>query len=569
LRNFAKCWLGPGRSFGALTLAVLLLAACVRQCYSQTAYGGKILSGTIGGTVLNSVTHEPIGRALVYSSDQRFATFTDDHGNFELTVAVPSVAQEPEALANTRVMLQARRPGFLSDTGLQDRSFARLGQKDVTLSLVPEGLIVGQVKFPSAEAANHVRVQLYHRAVREGFAQWEQLPDVTTRADGEFRFAGLGAGEYKVFTLETTEQDPLANIPNGPLYGFPPRFFAAARDFATADTITLHAGETLTANLAPERQRYYDVRVPVISAEPGPVPGLVVSVYPQGHRGPGFTLGFNRTQHAIAGSLPDGTYTIEAVGFGSNGQSGAGTITVANGPANGPPLVLAPSAPIEINIRQEPSAADNPAPHVGIEPSPPAAYIRLRPAEEVPSRVGYQSQGEPPTLSGVRPGRYWVEVEANPGYAASVTSAGRDLLRAPLVVPYGASVPPIDVTLRHDGGEIEAIVDRNAPGTSGAVVSSRTGRGAAASFSPEENSFVYCIPLAHDGPVRWFNGRSNERYVLSPAPPGDYRVLAFDTRQEFEYRNPAAMRAYESKGQVVHVSAGQKVQVTVPLIRSE
>jgi hypothetical protein len=80
---------------------------------------------------------------------------------------------------------------------------------------------------------------------------------------------------------------------------------------------------------------------------------------------------------------------------------------------------------------------------------------------------------------------------------------------------------------------------------------------------------VYYIPITNDGPVRWFNGRSNERYVLSPAPPGDYRVLAFDTRQEFEYRNPAAMRAYESKGQVVHVSAGQKVQVTVPLIRSE
>ena len=150
-----------------------------------------------------------------------------------------------------------------------------------------------------------------------------------------------------------------------------------------------------------------------------------------------------------------------------------------------------------------------------------------------------------------------------------MTSAGRDLLRAPLVVPYGASVPPIDITVRHDGGEIEAIVDRSAPGTSGAVVSSRIGRGAALSFSFEENSFVYCIPLANDGPVRGFNGRSDERYVLRPVPPGDYRVLAFDTRQEFEYRNPAAMRAYESKGQVVHVSGGQKVQVTVPLIRSE
>jgi hypothetical protein len=232
------------------------------------------------------VTHEPIGRALVYSAGQRFAAFTDDHGHFERTLQAVENSNV-RTQTNSRVFLQAKKPGFLGDPTQQRSTVVVPGQKDVTLSLVPEALIVGHVKFPSAEAADHVQVQLCRREVRDGFAQWTPLTNVTTRSDGEFRFADLPAGEYKLFTLETTEQDPLASIPNGPVFGFPPRFFAAARDFATADTIRVRAGETFIANIAPERQRYYDVRVPVMVPEPADV-GLGVSVYAQGHRGPGF-----------------------------------------------------------------------------------------------------------------------------------------------------------------------------------------------------------------------------------------------------------------------------------------
>jgi hypothetical protein len=37
---------------------------------------------TVHGTVINSLTREPIARALVYSPDNRFATFTDSQGHF-------------------------------------------------------------------------------------------------------------------------------------------------------------------------------------------------------------------------------------------------------------------------------------------------------------------------------------------------------------------------------------------------------------------------------------------------------------------------------------------------------
>lgn len=564
------------RRTDVLAITLLIALVCCRQSCAQTPPAGDQTRNVISGTVVSSVTREPISRALVYSMDERDAALTDEHGHFEFSLASQPSPGTVIAQPNSIVPLRGKRPGFLDAPGPQAALQVGPGQKDVTLTLVPEALIVGRVRFPSAEAADHVQVQLYSREVRDGFAHWLPLTSTGTRSDGEFRFAGLAAGQYKLFTLESTEQDPLTADPNGPVYAFPPRYFAAARDFATADTIQVRAGETITANITPERQKYYEVRIPVARADPGGPPGLAVSVFAQGHRGPGFELGFNRSQNAIVGSLPNGSYTIEASSFGPSAATGVTNITVANGPVNGPPITLAANPSIEINIRQDFSAADNTHAQLGREDrSQPAAYVSLQSAEELPSgrrpAMPYQAQGDPPTLSGVRPGRYWVQVQAGLGYAASVTSGGRDLLRAPLVVPLGASIPPIEITLRYDTAEIDVTLDSQPSGFPGGKAAVTNAPGASiTAFLPQGGSSVYCVPLANDGSLaRGFNGWADGRFVLQQLPPGDYRILAFDSPQQLEYRNPAAMRAFESKGQVVHLTPGQKAEITLQPIRSE
>ena len=571
LRIFATTRFGQGRGVWALMLAALFLPVCVPQCHSQTAQGGKILSDTINGTVLNSVTREPIGHALVYTLGNSYATFTDDRGHFELSLADQAPGSESRGQPNVQTtMLLVKKPGFLTITGLPAGTSAVPGQNDLTLTLIPEALIVGQVKFPNAEAADRVQVQLYRREIRDGSARWEQMAQTSTRADGEYRFAELRAGEYRVFTLESTERDPLTTIPNGPVFGFPPRYFAAARDFASADTIQVHAGETIAAEIAPERQRYYDVRVPVVSGQPSLPQGIAVSVYAQGHRGPGFALGYDQNQHVIRGSLPNGTYTIEAASYEHEPATGMTNITVANAPLVGPPLTLAPGVSIEINVRQDSPAGENPQ-------GAPNVYVSLESAEEFPVESGsggnYQAQGNPLAFQGVAPGRYWVRVNpsASGMYFASVTSGTKDLLRTPLVVPYGASVPPIEITVRYDGAEIDATLDGkpfqyNSVGVSGTVgsVGRRGPVGAAAGPS------VYCIPVGNEGgPAREFFTLADGSFTLQQIPPGDYRVLAFDSPTELEYRNPAAMRVYESKGQVVHLTSGQKLQLQLQPIKSD
>jgi hypothetical protein len=125
--------------------------------------------------------------------------------------------------------------------------------------------------------------------------------------------------------------------------------------------------------------------------------------------------------------------------------------------------------------------------------------------------------------------------------------------------------------VRYDTGEIDVTVGRptdpSTSSTNGGVVNRTT---MSRAFAQPEGLSVYCVPVGNEaGPVRESHSWGNGQYILNQLPPGNYRVLAFDTPQQLEYRNPSAMRAYESKGQVVHVAAGQKAEVRVRVIESE
>jgi hypothetical protein len=240
-----------------------------------------------------------------------------------------------------------------------------------------------------------------------------------------------------------------------------------------------------------------------------------------------------------------------------------GNITVANGPVNGPPLSLTASPSVEINVRQD-LPAGQAANAVGM------LNLTLESADEFNGGSAlYRAQGEPLSVPGVKPGRYWVEanVGASNAYVASVASSGRDLLRVPLVVPAGASIPPIEVTVRYDAGEIEASIDGQPQGNRNGVT---WAAGYSGQFPGERGLTVYCLPVANDGgAVREMYLRPDGIGMISQLPPGDYRLLAFDTPQQLEYRNPAAMRAYDSKGQLVHVAPSEKTQVKLQIIKSE
>ena len=383
---------------GSLTFTILLSGWCATamSARAQNPQPENKQADSIRGVVVNSVTHEPVGRALVYSNDNRFATMTDSEGHFEFTFPpgetndnkegatestnAPSMTggsvtcgpggcisvNAPYRGPNRPQMLMARKPGFLDErNGTLNGSLnlqAAVAGKELTIELTPEALIVGRVVLANSEASDPIQLEIYRRHVLNGLEHWARAGGASTKSSGEFRIAGLSAGTYKLLTRELMDRDPVTLDPNGQLYGYPPIYFPNATDFAAAQTIQLAAGQVFQANISLVRHPYYRVKVALAHVPTG-VAGLSIVVSPMGHRGPGFALGYNNDDQAIEGSLPDGNYTLEASSYGPNAVSGLLNISVKGAAVlEGPRMALVPNGSISVNVKEEFTSTEDAGP---------------------------------------------------------------------------------------------------------------------------------------------------------------------------------------------------------------
>lgn len=173
-------------------------------------------------------------------------------------------------------------------------------------------------------------------------------------------------------------------------------------------------------------------------------------------------------------------------------------------------------------------------------------------------------------IEGAPAGNYWVRVNSSRGYPASIRSGNLDLQHQPLVVGAGGTASPIEITMRDDTAEISGTVEGVTPTARGPVSAMAAVQGWASytSSAGQAAAHIYCIPLADSsGQLTEIWVSPDGSFVSQGLPPGAYRLLAFDREQhELEYRNPEALRTYDSKGPVVRVVGGQKEHVQLQLI---
>ena len=554
----------------AIVLAGLIAvaAATAQSALAQS----ETQKTTISGVVVNAVTRAPVPRALVFTPDNLHAMFTDSSGQFEFDMskdfsALPSPDELNNGLAShkIRTWINARKPGFIVEG--KDGTLAYPG-KEVTIALSPEALIVGRVTFSTADTTSHVTVQLFSRETQDGLPRWTIRGTTLTNSAGEFRFADLQPGQYRLATRESLDDDPGATLSRNQVYGFPPLYYPGAPDFATAGTIEVAAGQTVQADLSLVRQPYYSVRIPVNGDVDN---GLNIIVSSQGHRGPGYSLGFNTGQHRIEGLLPNGNYVVDAVSYGDNAASGTTTLRVAGGPAEGPALTIAPNGGIALNVKEEfgstPWGGSGTFSVNGRAFSihGPRLYLSatLEPADDFGQgvmaslRAPLGPNDDSMVLTNVPPGRYWLRLNSARGYVASATAGAIDLLHQPLVVAAGSSAS-VDVNLRDDYAFIE---------------------GKLAGWNPEsvkpddpesQSAWLYFVPLPDGaGQFQQLGVSLNDSFTLQIVP-GSYRVLAFTySKNNLPYRDPQAMKGYETKGQVIHLAPGQKANLQLPIISED
>ncbi len=551
-------------------LPLFILLAAISPSLAQDQSPGT-QADVVRGAVINAVTQEPIPRALVSSLDERLAALTDSSGHFEFSL--PKDRSQASSQTNGGSMLtglrqgqdlwlSARKPGFLTERDVPDSVHAIPG-KDCVLSLIPEAIIKGRINLSSGDSAAGVTVQIWSRRVIAGVPKWMPGPVSRTNSAGEFRFAELSRGAYKISTLEFADSDQQTGTPEDERSMFPPAYFPGVPDFAAAANINVLPGQTVEADLTLTLQRYYPITIPVAGNEDDASLNVIV----RGQHGPGFALGYNPGKRRIEGSLPNGNYVVEAATNNPAMSSGVSTLAVQGGPAEGPVLSLVPYPDIRIEVKEEfhdNSWNGSTTMSVGgrsFTLHGPRRYLNAyaEPAEDFSHQRGGGLR--PPTatddsamvLDGLSPGKYWIHLDTSRGYVASATSGIADLLREPLKVVSGGN-SPIEVTLRDDSAAIDGSIANQSQ----------------KSAEIEPQAVVYLIPLPDSaGTFQQVGISPDGKFEAPKLAPGSYRVLAFTRMQpDLPYRDPEGMKVYESKGQVISAVAGQKLTVQVALISS-
>jgi hypothetical protein len=583
--------LGALLSLGTTTMAaqgMAIAAAGQGSNYAQTSIEH------VRGVVLNAVDKKPVARVLVSSQDQRMAAMTDTEGRFAFDVrrVVPDSnvgngsSSSLGALGpapGTQVMtiyLTARRPGYLPMLRpLRLSSDPQTTSEDIELKIVPEGVIAGHLSASDGQTPAGVNVLLRRREVQDGMATWIQAGGTQANGRGEFRFAELQAGEYKIMTSAWTEAGYGPSPAMEKTLGYAPVYSGDGTDLASAMPIHVAAGGAADVNLNLHATTFYRIAIPVVNATQQSGVGVRIG---NDDGSSALSLSYNSQTQRVEGFLPDGAYTVQILSLPQqqppqNSATGTGRVEVSGGRVKTSPITLAPSGTIPVIVHESYTAhpQDQTAGRIifgggnsfngaGRAVQQRSLDISLQSLEQAGRGANLKNTpgNEDLILENVQEGSYRVRATAFRGYIASLTSNGMDLMRQPLVVgPHGASAP-IEVTILDDGATLTGSV---------------TPTDGANSLPPGAEFSIGCISLdsSFGSPMQQtVSGSGN--FMMQNLAPGRYLVLAFHTSpmgtgelQQLEYRNEDVLRAFESKGTVVTLTSGQQAEIQVPLISSE
>jgi hypothetical protein len=573
---FGSCFDSFARRAGLLSAILLLLcSAPPPKLLGQDVGSSNGSAFRIHGVVLNALTNKPVGRALVTCMD--LARMTDSEGRFEFDVRLSMGNSAGGAALPSRlgvpggggggfpIALMARRPGYLA---MQQATMLLLRDKnpevpELKIKITPESILRGRLSTSTGAPPMAVQVQLFRKQVQDGLANWGVAAAAQTNSRGEYRFADLPVGDYKVMTREWVENGSTVPVPPRQMTGYPPVYYPNELDLATATPIHVAAGETVQADLNLRAQPYYQISIPVMNVPHGP--GVNVTVGEEDESS-GFSLGFNPQTQKIEGSLPNGSYDVRVTSFGEIQSTGASKIAIAGSPVQGAPISLVPSGVIPVIVREEFTADSGTRTREGVvffgKGRPRSLDLILRPDGTNGPTAGLRNstgkENEDLVVANAREGKYRVWVMPNRGYVASATSGGVDLLHKPLVVGAGGASAPIEITLRDDTATLDGTVSPIPP-TGGEP--NPYGAGV----------FVSCYPIESEvGRLGQGFAGVDGKFSIQNLSPGRYLVLAFLTpNQNLEYRNEEVLRQYESKGTVVTLEGGQKAEVKVSVLAED
>lgn len=485
---------------------------------------------TATGTVVNSVTGEPIRRALVRlnSAGVQQSGFTGADGRF----SIDGVPEGP-------LYISAQRPGFFDESQVSRRSTSIVNfgaaTGDLLVKLIPAAHIEGRVLDSDGEPIENAQIEVLVRTILNGRKQWQNRGGTSTDESGAYEIGDLFPGTYLIRTRSMSVFAAYLNVQgaNGASQVYPAEFYPDAPDESSAQPLDLAGGETAHADFTLSPVPAFAVTGTIAGVQNG----LGISCQDSGGREVAVGVRFNpKTGKYALHGVPAGSWNISFTSNNSQGKTyyAEQQVNVSAADVRGIDVVLQPRPSIPVHI------VNGNANQVQVLLSGEASLFT--------GQISYMAQFDPSDGSmqvrDVSPGSYTVSAHSfGRGCVESIESGDTDLMREPFTVLAGSQPQPIEVTLSNQCATLSVSVSAP-PG--------------------EETGALLLVEEGSSTPPLLMNIRLNSKFQFQNLTPATYQVYAFADITNLEYADPEALRGFPS--QEVTLNAGQNSDLQLELI---
>jgi hypothetical protein len=524
--------------FRALPLALVLpcfgtsLPAQTRSASQESAANTKF---KIAGTVVNSITGAPLGKARITLMDtanraNMLSVITADDGHFEFY-----------SLYRAKYSLEGARRGFISAAYEQHEQFSTaivtgpdFNTENLVFRLTPLAFVSGRVIDETGEPVRKANVILYVENHQGGMKRTVRRGADTTDDEGYYEFSALAPGNYFVsvsakpwyaFHSSPPARSGGSSSPGiSPLdVGYPTTYNNGATDSQSATPFPLQAGDhvQVDVHLSPVPVVHLTFRVPQ-DQQQFQMPQLQRRVFD--------TVEY--VEHEGMQSIAPGVYELGGVPAGKysvllpDSQSGrpqqSSEISLDK---DGQELDVSHAeamASLKLSVKMPRQAPVSQQVTVGLQDS----RIRIIAANAI------DASGEV-TLEGIPPGKYAL-VAFSPDSAYSVVRtvfSGVETSEHVLTLTAGSSLSGT-VFLALGVVAVEGFVHRGGKPSSGVMVA----------LIPKD-------PRSHLDMFRRDQSDSDGSFTLPAVIPGTYTLIAVEDAWGFQWMQPDVLNRYLQHGQ--------------------
>lgn len=570
MKTFLPCLVMPCLQVRCLLVQCLLIVALASAALCQTSSSASkpTSRATIEGIVVKEPGSEPVKKALIeliaesQAETSAYTAVSAADGTFRI-----------EGIAPGRYRMFAERTGFLEVGKHRARSEGRVltlaaGQevKDLEIRLQAAAVVRGRVSDEDGDPVANAQVSVMRQTFSSGRSRWEPAGSERTNDLGEYRVAGLAAGNYYVSVnpppdfkslIESTANGSSsateAAIDKPVATSYQATYYPGTTDRSQATPIQLHAGDEFPANISLTPTPTLSIRGMVVN-----LPARASAVIMLQSRD--FNMVLNGAEMHKDGSfvihdVSPGTYTILAkIDTSASAPMMARQSLQVSSNIEGVKLAPQPGAWIHGQLRFESRRNSR------LDPS--QMFVSLRPVDGDDEALSALGEGFAGLVhvghdgsvdwKNVPPGKYFAQLSGaaeQDWFLKSMAEGGRSLEDLEITVNGGAMV--LDLVASDNGAVVEGVVtDQKGEAVSNAVV-------------------VAAPPARLRSRVdRYANTMSDQsgRFVLRGIPPGEYTVFAWESVDGDAYYNPEFLKDYEGQGTLLRVGEGERKTLTLQVI---